>query len=174
MSQTHGERVMDEWRLLDTGIRTAPENIALDDCLLECRSENLTPNTIRLLRFDPPAVLVGYHQDVEQEVRLSYVRHRRVDVNRRLTGGGAIYFDRSSIGWEVVASKSIASNYLAKEEMFRMMCKGAVYALETLGVKANFRPKNDIEVNGRKISVQEVWSGVNHSSSKAHFLSTMM
>jgi len=143
---------MEEWRLLDTGVHTAAENMALDDSLLECRSVNLTPNTICLLRFNPPAVLVGYHQDVEQEVRLPYVRDRGIDVNRRLTGGGAIYFDRLSIGWEVVASKSVAPNYQAKEELFRMMCNGVISALKNLGVRAAFRPKNDIEVNGRKIS----------------------
>jgi len=152
MRQPHGEGGMEEWRLLDTGVHKAIENMALDDSLLECRSFNLTPNTIRLLRFNPPAVLVGYHQDVEQEVRLPYVRDRGIDVNRRLTGGGAIYFDRSSIGWEVVASRSVAPNYQAKEELFRMMCNGVISALKALGVEANFRPKNDIEVNGRKIS----------------------
>jgi len=140
------------WRLLDTGIRTAAENMALDDALLECRSLNLTPNTMRFLRFNPPAALIGYNQDVEQEVRLPYVRDRGVDVNRRLTGGGAIYFDQSSIGWEVVASNSAVPDYQAKDEVFRTMCKGVICALKVLGVEAAFRPRNDIEVNGKKIS----------------------
>lgn len=143
---------MEKWRLLDTGFRCAAENIALDDVILKCRSNNLVPNTIRFLRFDPSAVLVGYHQDVEQEVRLDYVRKNRIDINRRLTGGGAIYFDETSLGWEVIASKASIPFYRNVEELFKVMCDGAVHALNTLGIHATFRPKNDIEVEGRKIS----------------------
>ncbi|TAK35743.1 MAG: DUF116 domain-containing protein [Chloroflexota bacterium] len=142
---------MEQWRLLDTGYLSAAENMALDDVLLECRAKNLIPNTIRLLWFDPAAVLVGYHQDIEQEVRLEYVLERGIQVNRRLTGGGTIYFDKDSLGWEIVASKeSVSSNN--PEELFRTMCGGVVDALNALGVRAEFRPKNDIEVNGKKIS----------------------
>ena len=62
---------MQAWRLLDTGQLSAAENMALDDTLLECSSDGTIPNTIRFLQFEPSAVLVGYHQDIEQEVRLS-------------------------------------------------------------------------------------------------------
>jgi len=142
---------MEQWRLLDTGYLSAAENMALDDVLLEARAKNLIPNTIRFLRFDPAAVLVGYHQDVKQEVRLEYVEKRGIQVNRRLTGGGAIFFDKDSLGWEIVASKkSISSKN--REELFRTMCSGVVHALNALGIRAEFRPKNDIEVNGKKIS----------------------
>ena len=50
---------MTEWRLLDTGVLTGAQNMALDDVILECRSENRTPNTVRFLQFDPPTALVG-------------------------------------------------------------------------------------------------------------------
>jgi len=141
-----------KWRFLDTGLRSAAENMALDDVILECKAKNLVPDTVRLLRFKPPAVLVGYHQNVEQEVRLDYVKEKGIDVNRRITGGGAIYFDETSIGWEIIASKGSIPPYESIEELFEIMCRGAVKALRKLGVNASFRPKNDIEVNGRKIS----------------------
>jgi len=142
---------MEEWRFLDTGYLTAAENMALDEVLLEARANRLIPNTVRLLWFDPPAVLVGYHQDVEQEIRLEYVQPRGIEINRRITGGGAIFFDKNSLGWEIVASKkSISSGN--PEEIFETMCSGVVQALNALGVPAEFRPKNDIEVNGKKIS----------------------
>ena len=141
-----------KWRFLDTGPRTAAENMALDDVLLECKARNLIPDTIRLLRFKPPAVLVGYHQNVEHEIRLDYVKGKGIDVNRRVTGGGAIYFDETSIGWEIIASKNSIPPYDSIEELFEIMCGGVVKALRNLGVNASFRPKNDIEVNGRKIS----------------------
>src|SRR4030067_3148613 len=143
---------MEKWRLIDTGRRSAAENMALDDVILEYRSSNLVLNTVRFLQFESPAVLVGYHQDVEHEVRLDYVHCNNIDVNRRLTGGGTIYFDRSSVGWEVIASKDSMSFYSTIEELFRMMGEGPINALEKIGIEAAFRPKNDIEVSGRKIS----------------------
>jgi len=143
---------MRRWRLLDPGHRSAAENMALDDLILECRAKGLVPDTIRFLQFDPPAVLVGYHQAVEQEVRTEFCESRGIDINRRLTGGGAIYFDKSSLGWEVIASKSELGAYRPVEDLYERMCKGAILGLNTLGIHAVFRPKNDIEVNGRKIS----------------------
>ncbi len=139
------------WRFLDTGYKTAAENMALDETLLNCKSRGISPDTLRLLRFKPPAVLVGYHQDVEQEVRLEFVRRRGIDVNRRITGGGAIYFDETSVGWEIIASKNSLPSYSDVGSLFEMMCRGIVKALRLLGVKASFRPRNDVEVDGRKI-----------------------
>jgi lipoate-protein ligase A len=143
---------MRTWRFLDTGCRSAAENMALDDVILECRARGLVPDTLRFLQFDPPAVLVGYHQAVEHEVRMEFCKRKGIDINRRLTGGGAIFFDQRSLGWEIIASKSELGAYQRVEELYRRMCQGTILGLRTLGIQANFRPKNDIEVNGRKIS----------------------
>ncbi|MHA1937880.1 MAG: lipoate--protein ligase family protein, partial [Candidatus Thorarchaeota archaeon] len=96
---------MTEWRLLDTGVLSGAQNMALDDALLECRAENETPNTLRFLQFNPSTVLVGYHQSVEQEARIDFCRENGVDINRRITGGGAILFTPSCLGWEIFADK---------------------------------------------------------------------
>jgi len=146
------EWLMREWRLLDTGHRCAAENMTLDDILLECRSQNLIPNTIRFLQFNPPAVLVGYHQVVEHEVRIDYCKNHGIDINRRITGGGAIYFDKNSLGWEIIASTSDFINYQPLERLYKKMCEGVILGLKALGIQASFRSKNDIEINGRKIS----------------------
>ncbi|OGD47017.1 hypothetical protein A3K69_01650 [Candidatus Bathyarchaeota archaeon RBG_16_57_9] len=146
---------MKEWRLLDTGCLTAAENMALDDVLLECRAGDTTPNTVRFLRFDPPAVLVGFHQTVEHQVRENFCETHGIDVNRRLTGGGTIYFDRESMGWEVIASKQdLGMRYPAffNKGLFKMMCEGVIHGLRSLGVEAEFKSRNDVEVDGRKIS----------------------
>ncbi len=140
------------WRLLDTGLRSAAENMALDDIILECRARNLSPDTLRFLRFKPAAVLVGYHQDVIHEVRLDYVKTHSIDVNRRITGGGSIYFDEKTIGWEVIASKASLEEFVKIEGLFEVMCRAPIIALNKLGIEAKFRPRNDIEVKGRKIS----------------------
>ena len=141
---------MTTWRLLDTGLRPAAQNIALNRTLLEARQENASPSTLRFLRFEPCALL-GYHQSAEQELNLDYCREHAITIQRRITGGGAIYFDTSQIGWEL---------YLHKHELgtadmsaiSRRICEAAARGISTLGVDARFRPRNDIEVDGRKIS----------------------
>ncbi|MBI5001440.1 MAG: lipoate--protein ligase family protein [Euryarchaeota archaeon] len=143
---------MNKWRLLDTGRLTAGENIALDEVLLRSRERGESPNTIRFLQFHPPAVLVGYNQSVEQEVRVEYCREKKIDINRRITGGGAIFFDETQLGWEIICNKSFMNINIVNVDLFKRACEPVIIALEELGIQASFRPRNDIEVGGRKIS----------------------
>ncbi len=138
--------------MLDTGPRTSAENLAMDDVLLTCRNKGTIPNTLRLLRYRPNSVLVGFHQSVEQEVRIEYCKENGIDINRRITGGGTIFFDEPQLGWELVASRDHPKLSGSVEELYERICDAAVKGLGRLGVDAAFRPKNDIEVDGRKIS----------------------
>jgi lipoate---protein ligase len=143
---------MTTWRLLDTPPMTAAENMALDDALLDVKGKGMSPNTIHFLQFSPKAVLVGYHQAMAEEVRSGYCLENGIDMNRRITGGGAILFDESQIGWEIICDKSFFNVKIPTSSVFRKLCTPVVIALDFLGVKAEFRPRNDIEINGRKIS----------------------
>jgi len=143
---------MKTWRLLDTGSRSAAENMTLDDVVLTARSRNAVPNTLRFLQFSPSCTLVGYHQAVEQEIRVDYCREHSIEINRRLTGGGGLFWGKSELGWEIFASQDDPRFPRCVERLYERMCQGAIRGLEKLGVRAAFRPKNDIEVEGRKIS----------------------
>ncbi|MBP1762211.1 MAG: biotin/lipoate protein ligase-like protein, partial [Firmicutes bacterium] len=140
------------WRLLDTGSLPAADNMALDKVILNARSAGLVPNTVRYLQFSPHCVLVGYHQSVELEVEEEYCRQHGIEINRRITGGGNLYWDESQLGWELFAPKNTPGIPKRLEDMYRLMCESVVAGLDRLGVQARFRPTNDIEVGGRKIS----------------------
>lgn len=140
------------WRLLDTGSLPGADNMALDKVILNARSAGLAPNTVRYLQFSPHCVLVGYHQAVELEVEEDYCRRHGIEINRRITGGGNLYWDESQLGWELYAPKNTPGIPAKLEDMYRLMCESVVAGLDRLGVKARFRPTNDIEVEGRKIS----------------------
>ena len=143
---------MQKWRLLDTGILTASENMALDEALLEAKNNRNIPNTVRFLQFFPPAVLLGYHQSLEQEIRIDFCKRAGIEINRRITGGGAIYFDETQLGWEIICEKQFFNMGIADADFFKRLSQPAIYALRRLGINASFRPRNDIEVSGRKIS----------------------
>ncbi len=143
---------METWRLLDTGPRSAAENMALDEILLELKADEKIPSTLRFLQFSRPSVLVGHHQSVEEEVRLDYCRMKRIEINRRLTGGGALYWGRKELGWEIYLSKTDFRIPPRIEDLYRRMGEAAAGGLRRLGVQAHFRPRNDIEIRGRKVS----------------------
>jgi lipoate-protein ligase A len=138
------------WRLIDTGVRRAAENFALNRALLEARRSGASPSTLRFLQFRPSALL-GYHQSAQQELDLDYCRANGIDVQRRITGGGAICMDEGQFGWEL---------YLHREDVgradmaaiARRICEAAARGLSSLGLDARYRPRNDIEVGGRKVS----------------------
>jgi lipoate-protein ligase A len=138
------------WRVLDTGLLGAAENMAYNRALLDARQAGESPDTLRFLRFTPSA-LVGYHQSVEQELNTAYCMAQGVEIQRRITGGGAIYFDETQIGWELYLNRD-ALGTADMEAISRRICEAAADGIRQLGVDARFRPRNDIEVDGRKIS----------------------
>ena len=138
------------FRVIDTGIRDGRRQIAFDQAMIEARKEGRIPDTIRFLRF-PPTALIGRHQALSREIKLDYCRSRGIGVVRRITGGGAIYFDEGQLGWELVFDRSTLG-IASLAELAREICEAAAAGLGKLGVNARYRPRNDIEVEGRKIS----------------------
>jgi len=64
--------------------------------------------------------------------------------------GGAIYFDEKQLGWELVFHRrSLGISDLG--ELAKNICEAASLGLRQLGINAQFRPRNDIEVDGRKL-----------------------
>ncbi|MEE4161798.1 MAG: biotin/lipoate A/B protein ligase family protein [Woeseiaceae bacterium] len=140
----------DAFRIIDTGVREGRANIAFDAALIEARQNGLVPDTIRFLRF-PPTALIGRHQDLRREVDLEYCAEHGIGLVRRITGGGAIYLDESQLGWELVFDRR-SLGVATLPEVTAKICTAAAEGLSKLGVDARFRPRNDIEVDGRKIS----------------------
>lgn len=141
---------MPQFRVVDTGLLTGRENIALDNALLEARAAGEIGDTIRFISFKPCA-LVGRHQDLAQELNLDACAERGVQTVRRITGGGAIYMDEGQLGWALVCDRrSLGKATLP--EITEAICTAAAAGLSKLGVDARFRPRNDIEIEGRKVS----------------------
>lgn len=137
------------FRVIDTGVRGGTDNIAFDAALVELHKDGVIGDTMRFLRFRPTA-LVGRHQDLSREIHLDYCTAHGIDVARRITGGGALYMDEGQLGIELVfhrASLGIAS----LSDLASAICESLACGLNRLGIAARFRPRNDIEIDGRKI-----------------------
>ena len=104
--------------------------------------------------------MIGLHQKAAREVRLDFGGKQHIELNRRVTGGGAIFFDSTQLGWEIVASRQLPGAGTTLASLTRLVCEAAVRGLAKLGLKARFRARNDIEVKGRKISgTGGAWEG---------------
>lgn len=137
-------------RVIDTGVREGRRQIAFDQAMIDLHKTGRIPDSIRFLRFRPTA-LVGRHQALAREIDLEHCRARGIGTARRITGGGAIYFDEGQLGWEfVVRRNAFGGGTLA--DFTRLLCEAAAAGLSRLGLDARYRPRNDIEVGGRKLS----------------------
>ena len=146
-----------QWRLLDTGVQRAPFNMALEKVLLASCAGGTAPNTLHLLEFFP-CVLLGYSQSAENEINENYCMAHNIEINRRIGGGGCIYMDGGTLGWEIIAKKNAPGIISAPgipgglNEMYSKLCGAVVAALANFALSAVYRPLNDVEINGRKIS----------------------
>jgi lipoate-protein ligase A len=138
------------FRVLDTGVLEGRLNIAIGQAIVEARQNGEVPDTLRFLRF-PPTALVGRHQALGQEIDLDYCRANGIGVVRRITGGGAIFMEPGLLGWELAFDRTTLS-VNALPDLTRAICEAAAEGISSLGVQARYRPRNDIEVDGRKIS----------------------
>ncbi len=96
-----------------------------------------------------PYVCVGVHQEIAREVDEDYCAAAKLPVIRRQVGGGAVYLDRDQMFFHFIYPRSKAPQYAAN--LYPMFCEPAVRTYRELGVAAEYRPINDIQVAGRKI-----------------------
>jgi len=87
---------------------------------------------------------------LSHEVRLEHCAANGIELGRRITGGGGLYLDEGQMGWELVLDRRALGTDLAV--ITARICAAAAAGLKRLGVPAEFRPRNDIEVEGRKLS----------------------
>ena len=93
-----------------------------------------------------PTVIFGRNQVLENEVNLEYCREHGVDIVRRKSGGGCVYSDLGNIMVSYISRRGDVS------EVFDRYMTALTEALRALGVPAEKSGRNDILVEGRKIS----------------------
>ncbi|MBC8179102.1 MAG: hypothetical protein H8E19_16990 [Deltaproteobacteria bacterium] len=143
----------EQWRLfknLRRSVSTA-EGLAVDDTLPQSVARNNSPPILHLYTFIP-SVIVGKYQDIGAALRLERCRARGVEFNRRSTGGGTVI-----MGPEIVAlglGINVDHPRLKKGVggVFQSLSLVLLRALDKIGIQGYFQPKNDLEVNGRKIA----------------------
>ena len=117
-------------------------NLAIEEYLFTHADEE-----IMMLWQNAPSVILGKSQSAYAEVDLDYAKERGIRIVRRITGGGAVYHDAGNLNYTYISPDTEGRTL-----DFAEFSKPIIQALASLGVNAVLTGRNDLEVNGKKIS----------------------
>jgi lipoate-protein ligase A len=119
-------------------------NLAAEECYL---SEGRSFQNAAMIWQNRPSVIVGRYQNTMEEICYPLVKKMGLPVVRRLSGGGAVYHDLGNVNFTFF-------HLLRGERDFsiRALVDPIVEALRFIGVPAEQTGRNDITVEGKKIS----------------------
>jgi len=140
------------WRFLDLGDLRPVSTQVVYHAVAMAVNQGLSPSTIILCRPSDPLVCIGYHQELDIEVDTEYCRLKNLPIARRILGGGAVYLDSNQLFYQIIARRSEPMVPESIEEIFKTFLAAPTKTYNDLGIHAQYKALNDVEVNGRKIS----------------------
>ena len=93
-----------------------------------------------------PSVIFGRNQVVEAEVNIDYCRRNNIQMYRRKSGGGCVYADMSNVMFAYITSEDNV-NFT-----YNRYINMVVTVLRKMGIEATSSGRNDILIDGRKVS----------------------
>lgn len=116
-------------------------NLALEDWLFR----NLDPKTeVLFLWRNRPCVVIGRFQNPWEECRLRAMEQDGVVLARRQSGGGAVYHDLGNMNFTFISPR----NTYNRQRNFTIILD----ALKACGISAVLSSRNDILIQGKKVS----------------------
>ncbi len=125
--------------------QTSPDpyfNLAAEEYFLKHFQEDFF-----MLWRSRPSVVVGKHQNALAEINHAFVRENQIPVARRLSGGGTVFHDPGNVNFTFIRNVANIS-----EVNFKVFTVPVVEALKKLGVEAYTTGRNDLLIDGKKIS----------------------
>ncbi|GAA0448117.1 MAG: lipoate--protein ligase [Bacillota bacterium] len=132
------------------GITDPSINLALEEYVLQNFGEK---DTYLLFYVNAPSIIIGRNQNTIEEINTQYVDDNGIKVVRRLSGGGAVYHDEGNLNFSFI-TKDDGNSF----QNFAKFTQPVVDALNKLGVPAELQGRNDLTVEGRKISGNAMYS----------------
>lgn len=118
-------------------------NLACEQYLID----RADPRPVFMLWRNDRAVIIGRNQNAYAEINRQFVEEHGVKVVRRLTGGGAVFHDAGNVNYTFIIPREDD-----KVLNFAYFSAPIIDALSRLGAAASVSGRNDITVNGKKIS----------------------
>jgi lipoate-protein ligase A len=139
------------WQLIHTAPQSPLQHMALDQVLVDEVAAGRRPPTLRVWEWASPAVIIGIFQSLKNEVDADAARRHRIEVVRRISGGGAMFVEPgNTITYSIYAPASLIKG-MSFPEAYAYMDAWVLEALGELGIRAWYQPLNDITSDGGKI-----------------------
>lgn len=124
-------------------------NLAAEEYILKAFNDD-----VFMLWRNGPSIIAGKHQNTLAEINLDFVREHRIDVVRRISGGGTVFHDLGNLNFTFISTGT--EGHLVD---FRRFTRPILDVLRKLGINAKFEGRNDLTIDGRKFSgnAEHVW-----------------
>lgn len=119
-------------------------NLALEEYVFERLPRD---DSYFMLWQNANTIVIGKYQNAFEEVNQKVADERGIRVARRLSGGGAVYHDMGNLNFTFIVDKEDADGM-----NFSIFTEPVCEVLRNFGVNAEFTGRNDIVIDGRKIS----------------------
>jgi len=118
--------------------------MALDEVLLERVISGRRPPTMRIWEWIEPALVIGSHQSVLNEVDAPIATELGFVITRRMSGGGTMLCEAGrTITYSLYLPESLVAD-VSFRKSYQLLDDWAVKAFVELGVPAGYREINDI------------------------------
>jgi len=118
-------------------------NLAAEEWLLRHSDQD-----VFMLWRNTPCVIVGRNQNSRAQINEAYVRAHHLPVIRRLSGGGAVFHDLGNVNFTFLNMDHTAGSNLD----FLRFTTPVIEALRSMGLNCAFDGRNDLTLDGCKIS----------------------
>jgi lipoate-protein ligase A len=117
-------------------------NLAAEEYLLKNSKEEYL-----ILYVNAPSVIIGKHQVAHREINYEFITENNIPVIRRISGGGTVFHDYGNLNFTF-----IFQSIKGRQVDFRKYTMPVIEFLASLGVVAGFEGKNELKVDGFKVS----------------------
>ncbi len=118
-------------------------NLALEEYIFK----NLDIDSLFVIWRNSPVVVIGKNQNALDEVNQEFLQENKIDLVRRISGGGAVYHDLGNLNFTFIAptGRGLAFDFVR-------FTRPIIKTLERIGIKARHDGRNDITIAGKKFS----------------------
>jgi lipoate-protein ligase A len=125
-----------KWKFLNTNHRGGKFNMEFDEFLAEHLQEGIGLPTLRIYGWKPPAISIGFNQDIN-DFNIDKLQATGIDIVRRPTGGRAI------LHWhELTYSVVMPSNNEGPRAIYQFISEALLKGLQLLGIEAQLSSSN--------------------------------
>ena len=116
-------------------------NLALEEYLLTKFDDE-----VFMIWQNEKSIIVGKNQNTLSQINYEYVRANKINVARRITGGGTVYHDHGNLNYTFI------SKFNGEFNLYSVFVAPIIEVLNDLGAKAELKGRNDIVIKDKKIS----------------------